>query len=501
MFKRFSLIDLPLMIDFFCMDKSVIYFTFLLIILCTSYTEAHAQKSVLSENKWKEIDEYIKTEMQQRQIPGLALGIFHKGNMIKAAAYGLADVQNGGLVKPNTVFELASITKQFTASAIMVLVQEGKLSLDDEMNTYLTDAPERWKGIKIKHLLSHSSGLPVIGKGFTGYDSLNKKQLRQMTGSNTSADIAFAMVKTDTLSFKPGERYTYSDIGYFLLGLIIQNVSGISYREFMQKRIFDPAGLKDTYILDQITIHPNEARGYSLRDGKLVNIRRTRQWEVPSHYGIFSNLQDMAKWDSILYTEKILTNNSKEIMWAPTLHNTGNKYPYGFAWSTWTNNGKRIIDHTGITGTQITRLLNDSITIVVLTNLGTGAGAAADSWGIGPQVANMMGLNPFITDKHITANGGKVVKGNVENLKALAGTYSVGNSTRKLYLENEQLVYERGKNKNRLVPLSDNHYLVTGILDELVLEVLPEEKGKPEKLKWYLNGQTNVVMERTTDNK
>lgn len=126
--------------------------------------------------------------------------------------------------------------------------------------------------------------MPVIGRGFTGYDSLSVEQLKQMTGANTPADIAFAMAKTDTLNFKPGDKYTYSDVDYFLLGLVIQNASGMSYRDFMQKRVFDPAGLKDTYILDQRTIHPNEARGYSLRNGELVNIRRIRDYELHSHY-------------------------------------------------------------------------------------------------------------------------------------------------------------------------------------------------------------------------
>lgn len=482
------------------MYKTITYLGFSLFFFSVTCIETAAQKTVLTDKKWQEIDQYIKTEMQRRQIPGLALGIYHKGAAIKEAAYGLADIQNEGVVKKNTVFELASITKQFTASAIMLLVQDGKLSLDDEINNYLPEARPAWKGIKIKHLLSHSSGLPVIGRGFTGYDSLTIEQLRQMTGAYTSADIAFAMVRTDTLSFKPNDKYTYSDVGYFLLGLIIQKASGTSYRDFMQKRIFDPAGLKNTYMLDQRTIHPNEARGYGLRDGKLVNIRRIRDFEVPSHYGIFSNLQDLAKWDSLLYTEAILTNESKERLWAPTIHNNGNKYPYGFGWSTWTNNGKRIIDHTGITGTQMTRLMDDSITVIVLTNLGTGAGSAADSWGIGPQVANMMGLNPFVTDKHTTASGAKVVRGNMEGLKALEGSYTVGNTIRKLYIDNGQLIYERGKSKSPLVPLSNGKYMLTGTLDEWVLEVLPQKDDKL-RLQWYLNGQTNVIMERTTGKK
>lgn len=477
------------------------YIVFFSIAAFVVFFSAEAQKKVLPKKSWRKIDNYIKTEMQRRKIPGLALGIFHKGNILKAVGYGLADIQNGGLVKSNTVFELASITKQFTASAILILEQEGKLSLEDPINNYLPEAVAKWKTIKIRHLLSHSSGLPVIGNGYTGYDSLSKQQLRQMTSNFISADIAFAMVKTDTLSFQPGDRYTYSDVGYFLLGLIIQKASGMHYREFMQKKIFIPAGLLDTYILDQITIHPNEARGYGLRDGNLVNIHRVRQWELPSHYGIFSNLQDLAKWDAVLYTEKLLTNKNKEIMWSPTLHNTGNRYAYGFGWSTWTNNGKHIIDHTGITGTQITRFLEDSITIVVLTNLGTAAGNATDSWGLGPQIGNIMGLNPFVTEKYVTKTGAKVEKANIEKLRTLEGLYKVSNTMRKIYMERGKMMYERGKSINELLPLSDGKFLLTGTLDEWLLELLPDEASRPKKLQWYLNGQANVVMIRVDEKK
>ncbi len=469
---------------------------FLSAVFFNSNTPLFAQKEIVSSQVNARIDGYIKQEMKERQIPGLALGIYYKGKMIKSAAYGLADVQNDAPVKVNTVFELASITKQFTASAIMLLAQEGKISVDDKINKYLPGAPDNWSEVRIRNLLSHSSGLPVIGRGFTGYDSLNTEQLKKLTGANMPASVAFAMAKTDTLSFMPNEKYTYSDVGYFLLGLIIQNASGMPYREFMQKRIFDPVGMNSTYILDQVTIHPDEARGYGLRDGKLVNIRRIWNFEVPSHFGIFSNVEDLRKWDSVLYTQKILTDNSKEQMWAPTKHNTGNVFPYGFAWNTWRNNGRRVLDHTGITGTQITRLPDDSITVVVLTNLGTGAGSAAESWGLGPEVLNIMGYSPYVTAMHTTATGAHVVKADSEKLKTFTGTYTVGASVRKLYMDNGHLMYERGKNKNELLPLSDGSYLLSGVMDEWTLKEI-----SPGKLQWYYNEQLSVVMEESSDKK
>lgn len=460
----------------------------------------HAQ--VLSQQKEAEIDKYIVQEMAARKIPGLALGIYHKGKIIKASAYGLADVQNQGPVLVETVFELASLTKQFTAASILILAQQGKLSIHDPINKYLKDAPENWKPVRIKHLMSHTSGLPVIGKGFSGYNDLSIAQLRQLTSLNITADVAYAEAKKDTLGFVPGEKYVYSDVGYFLLGLIIENASGISYREFLQKNIFDPAGMDHTYLVDQRTVHPFEARGYSLRNGELVNIRRVRDYEVPSHYGIFSTISDLAKWDSLLYTNQILTDESKALMWTPMVLNNGVKYPYGFGWNTWTNNGKRIVDHTGITGTQITRVLSDSLTVVVLTNLGTGAGGVAESWGIAPRVAEKLGSTPFIQENHTVEGTEKVTKVNLKKLQALTGTYRMkdGTLTRNIELKNGELFYTVENRKNRLLPLKNGTFLMLDTLDEWVLVVDETKNDKPITIRWTRNKLPNVVMERVDDN-
>lgn len=460
---------------------------------------ASAQDEVLSSSQWSAIDSYIKKEMDLRHIPGLTLGIYHKGHIVKSEAYGVADVQNSSPASSITIFELASISKQFTASAIMLLAQDGRLELEDKIHKYLPDAPECWDLIEIRHLLTHTSGLPGMYEGFSGFNSLNNQQLRHYARGYTTAAIAYEMARGDTLRFIPGEKYLYSDVGYFLLGLIIQEVSGMSYREFMQNRIFDPAGMKDTYILDQSTIHLNEARGYGMINGELVNIRRYRDFEVPSHYGIFSNIKDLASWDSILYTEVILTNETKKKMWAPTRLNNGNMYPYGFGWSTWTRNGVNVIDHTGITGTQITRMLDDSLTVVVLTNLGNMAGASVNSWGIGPDILQMMGYEPYINEKYITSSGASVVKSGVKKDRRIEGSYSDGNNLRRIYYENDQLFYDNGRTKNKLAILSDGSYLLLGTLEEWVLKTKVSHNTSTDSFQWFLNGEPSMILNRIPD--
>ena len=454
---------------------------------------AEAQPISVDTSASAAIDRYVETEMQQRHIPGLALAVCYRGKILKEKGYGVADVQHQSPVTPETVFELASITKQFTASAIMLLVQEGKVELDEGIHTYLPDAPEYWRGITVRHLLTHTSGLPDMAHGFSGFDDPSFGPI----GIDISAEKAYRAARADSLRSAPGEQYTYSDVGYFLLGLIVQKASGTPYREFMQQRIFEPVGMTDTYILDQAVIHPGEARGYTLQDGELVNIRRVWNYEVPSHYGIFSTVGDLARWDSVLYTEQVLTDESKAQMWSPMPLNSGRPYPYGFGWKTWTVNDRLIIDHTGITGTEIIRMPDDSLTVIVLTNLGRRGSAEANPWGLAPQIADMLGYSPYLDEAYATLSGAKVEKGDATVLEKPTGIYRFGNSkeNRELYVEDGQLFYDRGESRSPLVPLDDGRYLMLGEIDEWILEELPATPGEPARWQWLLNEQPAGSMQ------
>lgn len=355
-------------------------------------TPSKAQNlSTILHQKESEIKKYIESEMNERQIPGLVLGICEGDNLIKVASFGLADVQNKGLVRDSTIFELASLTKQFTAGAIMLLEQDGKLNLEDPICLHIEDCPSAWETVTIKHLLNHTSGLPVMGSGHTAALSFSPQEYVQLILShNFTKDIYFKLIKTDPLDFTPGEKFSYSDIGYFLLGYIIDNITG-NYREFIQDRIFDPLGMTSSYFLDQISVHKYEASGYTLRNGELVNIRRINDFEIPSHYGIFSNVFDLQKWDKSLNSNLLFTDESKALMWGDTPLNNGNFTGYGLGWRINRSNNKLTLDHTGITGTQITKFLDDGVSFIVLTNLGNGQFDRVNSWGLTKGIATIFG--------------------------------------------------------------------------------------------------------------
>jgi CubicO group peptidase (beta-lactamase class C family) len=165
--------------------------------------------------------------------------------------------------------------------------------------------------------------------------------------------------------------------------MILEKASGQRYREFVTERFFQPLGMTASSVLDQWAILKNRASGYTLRDGQLVHIRRIAQVELPSHYGIFSTVKDLVKWEAALTGGKVVKPSSLDQMWTPVKLNDGTSHPYGFGWGVDERRGHRLISHTGITGTEYSRFPDDDLTVIVLTNLGRRIGTTGvNSWGL-----------------------------------------------------------------------------------------------------------------------
>ncbi|HEY7545166.1 MAG TPA: serine hydrolase domain-containing protein, partial [Blastocatellia bacterium] len=193
------------------------------------------------------IDSYISQKMESYRIPGAVIAAVDKGKVVLKKAYGKANLETDTPVKINSVFELASLTKPFTATAIMLLVEAGKVELDNSIGTYIDNAPDSWKNITVRHLLTHTAGFPgEVPVQWEGSPLMNVTARQQ-----------FDFIARAPLLFPPGERSLYSDPGYILLGMIIEKASGQSYREFVQKRIFEPLQMTDSSVLDQWRIIKN----------------------------------------------------------------------------------------------------------------------------------------------------------------------------------------------------------------------------------------------------
>jgi CubicO group peptidase (beta-lactamase class C family) len=299
--------------------------------------------------------------MQKRHIPGLALLVIRDGTVIKQQGYGMANVELEVPVKPETIFQSGSMGKQFTATAIMMLVEEGKLSLDGPLSKFFPDAPAAWKNVKVRHLLSHTGG-------FTDYPE--KFDFRR----DYTEDQLLKMVEAQPLSFPPGSAWKYSNLGYLTLGVLIHRVTGQFYGDFLHDRIFQPLGM-ETRIISEADIIPNRAAGYRLVKGQLKN----QDWVSPTlnttaDGALYFNILDLAKWDAALYMEKLLKRASFDQMWTPVKLNDGkpNSDHYGFGWFINDVGGHRVIEHTGAWqgfNTNISRYVDDHLTIAVLTNL------------------------------------------------------------------------------------------------------------------------------------
>ena len=328
---------------------------------------AHAQ--TLDEKT----DAYVLNQMEKQHIPGVALGVYRDGKIVKAKGYGMANVELQVAVKPSTIFQSGSVGKQFAATAVMMLVEEGKVGLDDPIHKYYPDAPEAWKGIKIRNLLSHTSGLSEYEN-----EARTKPDGPFYVRQDLTEDELYKRITAMPMDFQPGEDWSYRNTNYVLLGILIHKVTGKFYGDFLQERIFKPLGMSTTRIISEEDIIPNRAAGYRLVKGELKN----QEWVSPTFDStadgaLYFTILDLEKWDAALYTEKLLKKSSLEQMWTVAKLNNGqpNKANYGFAWDIKQMNGHKVIEHSGAWQgftCHIARYVDDKLTIVALTNLDAG---------------------------------------------------------------------------------------------------------------------------------
>src|SRR6478736_5228970 len=207
-----------------------------------------------------QVDEYLRAQMTEHRIPGLGVTIIQRGKPVKTATYGFSDLEHKVAVQSETVFEIGSVTKQFTAAGILLLAQEGKLSVDDKINRHLADTPDIWANITIRQLLTHGSGI----KNYTGLNGF------ELTRHLTQQQF-IAALRDRLLDFPPGESFSYCNSGFNLLGYIIENVSGTNYWSFMGEKIFRRLGMNATTDRLPRTIIPNRAHGYEQSNQVWIN--------------------------------------------------------------------------------------------------------------------------------------------------------------------------------------------------------------------------------------
>lgn len=423
------------------------------------------------------IDSLVSDYLKLHQVPGAVIGIIHNDSVVKLTSYGLADVQNNSGVNNTTSFELGSLTKQFTACAILKLQQDNKLNIDDYLYEHFPECPDHWREIKIKHLIWHTSGLPGMfthdrftQKSFTGYAKMDASTLDLMMQTNlVTKERSIQSIISDSLDFVPGTLYNYSDVGYLVLGLVIDNLTG-SYHDYMVNDIFSSVDLKNTYLLDQTKVVLNQARGYSLKNGELVNIMRTWDYEIPSFFGVFSNVDDLIKWNHVLNSNILLNHTSRSFLFTKGKLDNGTPIEYGGGWEINSVNGVQLISHNGVTGTRMVKVPSHGFCLILLTNLGYNGNDLVDPWSLSNEILPFYGIETKINEKHITSDGEKVVQHKKKHLKNMEGLYSTSDGmTARISIENYIPFFENQGSTHELALLENGSWLVLGMEYEYIL--------------------------------
>ena len=293
-------------------------------------------------------------------VPGASLLVIQEGKLVVQRGYGLSDVEHGIEAGPTTNYRLASVTKQFTASAILLLAEDGKLTLDDRLRHWLPSLPRADDAITLRQLLTHTSGLvdyeDVMADGST-------EQLRD-------ADVLRLLESQDRTYFKPGSEYRYSNSGYALLALIVERACAMPYQDFLRERIFLPLGMHDTlaYVRGGPEV-PHRAFGYSEIEGQWIRTDQSTTSAVLGDGGIYSSIEDLAKWDAALYDDRLLSDASRAAAFTTQVQVVGEPYPAGYGYG-WRITGDSLW-HSGETigfRNVILRYPRQHLTVILLSN-------------------------------------------------------------------------------------------------------------------------------------
>jgi D-alanyl-D-alanine carboxypeptidase len=307
------------------------------VLLCGA-ANATAQLAQPSADALAELGQLIEDHLVEYNIPGGLVAVASRGRIVHLETYGLANVELSVPVTDSTVFEIGSISKQFVSAAAMILVQEDRLGLDDPIHQYLPDLPSEWLGVTVRHLLTHTSGIPDYEEIRT-YD---------VYGFRLTPEEIIQIAHSRPMDFEPGEGWFYSNTGYFLLSMIVERIEGRPLGRVLQSRIFGPLGMTQTRLADPEAIIPHRAAGYWVNKvGELINRRPTETSSTLGAGGILSSAYDLAKWDEALYGESLLSAESKAAMWTPAVLPNGESTGYAFGWNVRPYRGLASTSHSG----------------------------------------------------------------------------------------------------------------------------------------------------------
>ena len=440
----------------------------IILIMLVSIFSANAQESIPQQ---KSIDA-IFSRWDNKTSPGGAIGVIKDGKLIFSKGYGMANLDYNIPNEPNTVFKIASTSKQFTAASIIILAQQGKLSLQDKLSAYFPKFPPYAENITIQHLLNHTSGIR---------DYIILARLSGLSANDyyTNKTVEKLLTNQQELNFKPGEEFVYSNSGYWLLGQIVKKVSGETLAVFAKKNIFDPLKMKNSRFHDNLVeVVKNRAIGYrSNRKGGFYEYMTTLN--MVGDGGLLTTINDLAKWDASFYDTSVFNKDFWNQMLQLGTLNNGKKTPYASGLATRNYKGLEVIHHSGsFVGyrTQFIRFPEAKFSVIVLANR-----TDTDPSRLAYKIADLFLKNEYNTQKKSKSKTKTVKKSDnkefsltVKELKSLEGNYwsKKNKSSRKLLVIDDVLNYVRSNGaKTKMRPITKNKFQMIGPRTPVYLEV------------------------------
>jgi CubicO group peptidase (beta-lactamase class C family) len=319
------------------------------------------------------ISRYVNAEMTRAQIPGVSVAVLRGDRVLLARGYGFANLELRVAASDSTIYQSGSMGKQFTAAGVVMLSEQGRLGLDDKIVKWFPEGAGIWDAVTVRHLLTHTSGIAEYTDSTFDYRK------------DYSEDQLVRYAASRALDFPPGERWSYSNTGYLLLGVLIHRVTGRFYGDVLTDLIFRPLGMGSTRVISEADLVPNRADGYQLVDGRIKN----QDWVAPSlnttaDGALYFTVNDLVKWAVALNHRELPGAKVLDAAWTPARLNDGGRFPYGFGWDLTQQRGRARIGHTGAWQgfqTAIYRYPESDLTVIVLANL-TGARPGPMAQGI-----------------------------------------------------------------------------------------------------------------------
>lgn len=335
-----------------------------LILLCLIYIgckSEHADGDISLAKGDQELIQYLFSDFHKSE-PGASVLVIKEGKIIHQANFGLTSIESSQSNSSDANFRIASITKQFTAMAIMILEHQGKLSYKTMLTDIFPDFPDYGKDINIRHLLSNQSGIVDY------YDFIDEEREEQYL----DAEILDSLRTVDSTYFRPGSQYRYSNAGYAVLSQVVESVSGISFANFLEKEIFEKLGMKNTQVFELTKPIKKRVYGHSFEDGSFVLNDQSQTSTIQGDGGIYSSVMDYYKWDQALYTEKLIPSEKLNDAFSDWDNNQKtNTEGYGYGWYIDFSGDTKILNHSGGTAGfqhRVSRIPSMELTVVIFSN-------------------------------------------------------------------------------------------------------------------------------------